>query len=88
MNGIIPHQKAGAVFLRVNEDDKVSEKEEIIQLNNYYAFGLNMEGNWNGANGANQYQYKGKSMSPMFLCVRMFAKTATPNTIQVVFGEN
>jgi hypothetical protein len=32
----------------LNHDDEINEKEEIIQINNYYAFGLNMEGNWNG----------------------------------------
>jgi RHS repeat-associated protein len=47
-------------FSDLNNDDEINEKEEIIQINNYYAFGLNMEGNWNGANGANKYQYNGK----------------------------
>jgi hypothetical protein len=35
-------------FSDLNNDDEINEKEEIIQINNYYAFGLNMEGNWNG----------------------------------------
>ena len=42
-------------FSDLNNDDQVSEKDEIIQINNYYAFGLNMEGNWNGKDGANKY---------------------------------
>ena len=33
---------------------------EITQINHYYPFGLNMEGNWNGAAGSNKYQYNGK----------------------------
>jgi RHS repeat-associated protein len=43
-----------------NGDEKVDILTEIKQINHYYAFGLNMEGNWNGAAGANQYQYNGK----------------------------
>jgi RHS repeat-associated protein len=53
-------------FSDLNNDDKVSEKEELIQINNYYAFGLNMEGNWNGANGANKNQYNGKEWNDDF----------------------
>ncbi len=47
-------------FSDLNNDDEINIKEEIIQINNCYAFGLNMEGNWNGAAGANKYQYNGK----------------------------
>jgi RHS repeat-associated protein len=50
----------------LNHDDEINEKEEIIQINNYDAFGLNMEGNWNGANGANKYQYNGKEWNDDF----------------------
>jgi RHS repeat-associated protein len=50
----------------LNHDDEINEKEEVIQINNYYAFGLNMEGNWNGANGANKYQYNGKEWNDDF----------------------
>jgi RHS repeat-associated protein len=53
-------------FSDLNNDDEINEKEEIIQINNYYAFGLNMEGNWNGANGANKYQYNGKEWNDDF----------------------
>jgi RHS repeat-associated protein len=53
-------------FSDLNNDDKINEKEEIIQINNYYAFGLNMEGNWNGATGANKYQYNGKELNDDF----------------------
>jgi hypothetical protein len=28
-------------FSDLNNDDKINEKEEVIQINNYYAFGLN-----------------------------------------------
>jgi RHS repeat-associated protein len=53
-------------FSDFNNDDKVSEKEEILQINNYYAFGLNMEGNWNGKDGANKYQYNEKEWNDDF----------------------
>jgi hypothetical protein len=46
-------------FADLNQDDAINEKEEIVQINHFYAFGLNMEGNWNGANGANKYQSYG-----------------------------
>ena len=39
---------------------------EIAQINHYYPFGLNMEGNWNGQNGANKYQYNGKELNDDF----------------------
>jgi RHS repeat-associated protein len=50
-------------FSDLNNNDTINEKEEMIQINNYYAFGLNMEGNWNGATGANKYQYNGKELN-------------------------
>jgi RHS repeat-associated protein len=53
-------------FSDLNNDDEINEKEEIIQINNYYAFGLNMEGNWNGKDGANKYQYNGKEWNDDF----------------------
>jgi RHS repeat-associated protein len=42
---------------------------DIKQINNYYPFGLNMEGNWtpSGANGGgNKYQYNGKEWNDDF----------------------
>jgi RHS repeat-associated protein len=53
-------------FSDLNNDDEINEKEEVIQINNYYAFGLNMEGNWNGKDGANKYQYNGKELNDDF----------------------
>jgi RHS repeat-associated protein len=53
-------------FSDLNNDDEINEKEEMIQINNYYAFGLNMEGNWNGKDGANKYQYNGKEWNDDF----------------------
>ncbi len=38
----------------------IDPNTEISQINHYYPFGLNMEGNWNGAQGSNKYQYNGK----------------------------
>ena len=49
----------------LNNDGLVNDAE-ILQSNNYYAFGLNMEGNWNGAKGNNKYQYNGKEWNDDF----------------------
>ena len=46
-------------FRDKNNDGTVGETD-ITQINHYYPFGLNMEGNWNGAAGNNKYQYNGK----------------------------
>ena len=37
-------------------NDGVVTYNDIKQVNSYYAFGLNMEGPWNGAAGPNTYQ--------------------------------
>jgi hypothetical protein len=50
---------ARVTYVDANADGKV-DSSEIKQVNHYYAFGLNMEGNWNGASGTNKYQYTGK----------------------------
>jgi RHS repeat-associated protein len=42
------------------EIDNATGLNEIKQINHYYPFGLNMEGNWNGVGGQNKYQYNGK----------------------------
>ena len=47
-------------------NDGVVGVSDIKQINNYYPFGLNMEGNWNGAAGANKYQYNGKQWNDDF----------------------
>jgi RHS repeat-associated protein len=39
---------------------------DIVQINHYYPFGLNLEGNWNGAQGKNKYQYNGKEWNDDF----------------------
>jgi RHS repeat-associated protein len=57
---------ARVTFADLNQDDEINEKEEIVQINHFYPFGLNMEGNWNGANGANKYQYNGKEWNDDF----------------------
>jgi RHS repeat-associated protein len=38
----------------------------IKQINHYYPFGMNTEGNWNGASGKNKYQYNGKELNDDF----------------------
>jgi RHS repeat-associated protein len=47
-------------------DDGIVDASDIIQENHYYAFGLNMEGPWNGAAGDNKYQYNGKEWNDDF----------------------
>jgi RHS repeat-associated protein len=49
-----------------NYDDGLVTKDDIVQINNYYPFGLNMEGDWNGAPGNNKYQYNGKEWNDNF----------------------
>ena len=52
-------------FTDADNDGVVNEKD-IKQINNFYPFGLNMEGNWNGAAGSNKYQYNGKEWNDDF----------------------
>jgi RHS repeat-associated protein len=52
-------------FSNANNDGTVTQAD-IEQENHYYAFGLNMEGNWNGAAGSNKYQYNGKEWNDDF----------------------
>ena len=42
------------------DDNGVVGVADIEQINNYYPFGMNMDGPWNGAGGAFKYQYNGK----------------------------
>ena len=47
-------------------NDGVIAVSDIKQINHYYPFGMNMEGNWNGAAGSNKYQYNGKEWNDDF----------------------
>jgi RHS repeat-associated protein len=48
-------------------NDGVITTADIKQINHYYPFGLNMEGNWQGgAQGTNKYQYNGKELNDDF----------------------
>jgi RHS repeat-associated protein len=49
-----------------NNNDGFVGSSDIKQINHYYPFGLNMEGNWNGVGGANKYQYNGKEWNDDF----------------------
>ncbi len=52
-------------FSDLNNDGFVTSAD-IKQINHYYPFGLNMEGNWNGAVGKNKYQYNSKELNSDF----------------------
>ena len=52
-------------FSDLNNDGIVTSAD-IKQINHYYPFGLNMEGNWNGAVGKNKYQYNSKELNSDF----------------------
>ena len=47
-------------------NDGVLVVSDMVQLNHYYPFGMNMEGNWNGAAGSNKYGYNGKEWNDDF----------------------
>jgi RHS repeat-associated protein len=50
------------------DNDGTLTVADIKQINHYYPFGLNMEGNWNGAypEAKNKYQYNGKEWNDDF----------------------
>jgi RHS repeat-associated protein len=47
-------------------NDGIVTTTDLVQINNYYPFGLNMEGDWNGSQGKNKYQYNGKEWNDDF----------------------
>ena len=53
-------------FADVSGDGNIDPNTEISQVNMYYPFGLNAEGNWNGQQGANKYQYNDKEWNDDF----------------------
>ncbi len=55
-------------FADLNNSNSIDPNTEINQINHYYPFGLNMEGNWNGASAdaKNKYQYNGKELQTDF----------------------
>ncbi len=46
--------------------DGIITVADIKQISHYYPFGMNMEGNWNGASGSNKYQYNSKEWNDDF----------------------
>jgi RHS repeat-associated protein len=50
----------------VGYNDGIVTAADIKQINHFYPFGLNMEGNWNGAAGNNKYQYNEKEWNDDF----------------------
>jgi RHS repeat-associated protein len=54
-------------FKDIGNDGTINDvKTEITQINSYYPFGMNMDGNINGAAGKNKYQYNGKEWNDDF----------------------
>jgi RHS repeat-associated protein len=55
-------------FKDIGNDGLITSADlEKMQVNHYYPFGLNMEGNWSGgANNPNKYQYNGKELNQDF----------------------
>jgi RHS repeat-associated protein len=55
-------------FADINGNGLIDPNTEINQINHYYPFGLNMEGNWNGASAdaKNKYQFGGKESNDDF----------------------
>ena len=54
------------VFSDNNGNNTIEPAMELTQINHYYPFGLNMEGNWNGAAGSYKYQFNGKEYNDDF----------------------
>lgn len=52
-----------ALVSDINANNTIEPATELSQINHYYPFGLNMEGNWNGAGGAYKYQFNDKELT-------------------------
>jgi RHS repeat-associated protein len=53
-------------FADIDGSGTIDPNTEINQINHYAPFGLNLEGNWNGAAGSNKYQLTGKEWNDDF----------------------
>jgi RHS repeat-associated protein len=53
-------------FGRVAASEGTIVAADMMQINHYYPFGMNMEGNWNGPSGKNKYQYNEKELNSDF----------------------
>jgi RHS repeat-associated protein len=56
---------ARVTYSDANSDGTIAVAD-IKQINHYYPFGMNMEGNWNGLSGSNKYQYNLKELNSDF----------------------
>jgi RHS repeat-associated protein len=56
---------ARITYTDANNDGTITVSD-MKQINHYYPFGMNMEGNWNGLNGSNKYQYNEKELNSDF----------------------
>ena len=54
------------ITFKDKDNDGTVRDTDIVQINHYYPFGLNMEGNWNGGVGKNKYQYNSKELNSDF----------------------
>jgi RHS repeat-associated protein len=52
-----------AVISDLDDNGLLSVGSEVIQVNHYYPYGLNMQGPWNGSAGSYKYQYNGKELT-------------------------
>lgn len=50
-------------FCDLDGNRVINPATEIVQINHYYPFGLDMKGNWNGPGGNNKYRYNGKELN-------------------------
>jgi RHS repeat-associated protein len=53
-------------FADLDGNRTIDPNTEISQINHYAPFGMNLEGNWNGAAGSNKYQLTGKEWNDDF----------------------
>jgi RHS repeat-associated protein len=56
---------ARVTYSDANNDGTITVAD-MKQINHYYPFGMNMEGNWNGPSGKNKYQYNEKELNSDF----------------------
>jgi RHS repeat-associated protein len=59
--------KKAAGILNPTYNDGTITSTDVMQVNHYYPFGMNMDGNWNSTAATNKYQYNDKEFNTEFL---------------------